>query len=376
MEQVFTNFRLILEGEELSGTLVVRDGYIADIQPGNVSSGENGNGAYLLPGLVELHTDHLEACLAPRPSVRWPLDSALEWYDRTLLAAGITTACAAIALRDVPGQPMDRGAISETIAAFTEGITQGTLQVDHRLNLRCELATQTAAEALADHLDNPFLAVISLMDHTPGQRQFREVEKFRAYYRNRYRLSENELDQYQQELLSVDRAALTQHQQQIAAMAHSRSLCLSSHDDATPEHIAEAVRDGVTVAEFPTTLEAAQEAHNHGLKILMGAPNVVLNRSHSNNLSAREAAAKGLLDILSSDYAPQSLLSAVFLLRSVGMSLPAAIRTVTTTPAEAISLSESRGSLGIGKRADLLVVQESAGAPHITAVYVAGNRVA
>jgi alpha-D-ribose 1-methylphosphonate 5-triphosphate diphosphatase len=375
-ELVFTNYRLVLESEVLTGTLIVRDGVIVEIQPGVVRTGEEGEGDFLLPGFVELHTDNWEHCLSPRPGVHWNLPSALQWHERDLIGAGITTACTAIALRDVPGQPIDAEQIAAQIAAISEGTQSGFLQLDHRFNLRCELASLRAGAVLETHLTHPRLAVISMMDHTPGQRQFQTVEDFRTYYRSRYRLSENELDQYQNQLQSVDSTAVQQHRLQIAEMARSHRVCLSTHDDATPEHITEAVADGAKVAEFPTTLRAAQEAHRHGLQVLMGAPNVVRNRSHSGNLSARQASTEGVLDILSSDYAPPSLLEAAFLLhREEGLPLPDAVRRVSLAPAEAIGLGADRGSLQVGKRADFIVVRPFANLPRLQSVWITGTRI-
>ncbi|GAB4460922.1 MAG: alpha-D-ribose 1-methylphosphonate 5-triphosphate diphosphatase [Armatimonadaceae bacterium] len=376
-ETVFHDCLLVREDRVEPGTLVVRDGVIAEIEPSPLQTGASAqqtHPVYLLPGLVELHTDFLESCLSPRPGVRWDCGAAIAWYDRSLIAAGITTVCAAIAIREVPGKPVDSTEIASLLQRFRQPLT-----ANHRVNLRCELATPTASEVLEELLQGAgvgMVSVVSVMDHTPGQRQFQQIEKFDTYYRRRYNLSETALAEYRDSLLHADREQMAWNRERIAALAHAHGVCLSTHDDTTLAHIAEATKDGARIAEFPTTLTAARAAKEAGIKILMSAPNVVLGGSHSGNLSARCAVNAGVVDILSSDYAPHSLLHAAFLLHGEeGIGLPDAIRMVTLHPAAAIGMEGDRGSLAIGKRADLLTVEVQDHLPRITGVYIAGNRV-
>jgi alpha-D-ribose 1-methylphosphonate 5-triphosphate diphosphatase len=375
---VFTNFRLVQEDSEALGTLTVRDGRIADIQPGATTTTkgdyDGGGDAYLLPGLVELHSDHLERCLSPRPGAPWPPAAAAIWYDRDLIAAGITTVCAAIALRDLPRRPLDRKERLDII----ETLTGDGLRADHYLHLRCELTTPSVDDTFESLASHPLLRVVSVMDHSPGQRQFVAYERFRAYYQYRYGMSDTELETFVRTMTEQEAvAAADRRRQRIAGIAKTYGLCLASHDDATAAHVDEGKRDGITISEFPTTAEAATGAVSAGQLVLMGAPNLVLARSHSANLSARDAAASGALNILSSDYVPQSLLYGAFLLADIpGWSLPAAIRTVTQVPATAIGLDHDRGSLTVGKRADLLTVRRVKNAPPILdSVFVSGQRV-
>ncbi|MEO1143116.1 MAG: alpha-D-ribose 1-methylphosphonate 5-triphosphate diphosphatase, partial [Pseudomonadota bacterium] len=174
-EQIFTNYRLQLPDQEITGTLVVRDGLIADIQPGIVSQGLNGEEAYLMPGLVELHTDHLEKCMNPRPSAKWPLDAAATYHDRDLAASGITTVCDAIAVGDITPTSIRYTQFGSMIDVICKRQEAGSFSVDHRLHLRCELAYDKVAEVTERYATSPHLALISLMDHTPGQRQFVDV---------------------------------------------------------------------------------------------------------------------------------------------------------------------------------------------------------
>ena len=150
---------------------------------------------------------------------------------------------------------------------------------------------------------------------------------------------------------------------------------MASHDDATAAHVDESHALGMEIAEFPTTEEAASLSHQKGLKVLMGAPNVVRGGSHSSNISAHFLAQLGLLDILSSDYYPSSLLQAAFMLTQehIGYSLPQAIRTVSKNPAESVHLHD-RGEIAIGKIADLVQVKHTV-LPMVQQVWKQGKRV-
>ncbi|MGC1306254.1 MAG: alpha-D-ribose 1-methylphosphonate 5-triphosphate diphosphatase [Phormidesmis sp.] len=376
-EQIYTNYRLQLLEQEIMGTLVVKDGQIADIQPGTVTTGQDGQGAYLLPGLIELHTDNLERCYSPRPGVRWPLEAAVNNHDRDLAAAGITTVCDAIAIGDVTPTSLRATEFDSMIEAIDSRQRSGKLSIDHRLHLRCELAFAAVAEVVSRYVNHPRLALISLMDHTPGQRQFVKLEKFREYYMGKHGLSAAEVDDFIQGRIAAQKAYAETSRKALVALANTYSLAMASHDDATVEHVQKAVLEGVTISEFPTTLEAAKEAHTQSLQVLMGAPNLVLGGSHSGNVSALELAQLDLVDLISSDYVPHSLLQSVFIIASVTKKpVYEAMRPVTINPAVAIGLAGDRGSLEVGKRADFLTVEVENNLPQLTQVFSRGQRVA
>ncbi len=216
----------------------------------------------------------------------------------------------------------------------------------------------------AEVIDRFDVKLISLMDHTPGARQFRDEEKLRDYYRGKMAKTEAELDAFFAERRASYARFHDRHRRALVDMARRHGVTLASHDDTTEAHAAESIADGVAIAEFPTTVEAARASHAAGVMVLMGAPNVVRGGSHSGNVSAIELAHEGLLDILSSDYVPVSLLHGAFLLAEVGAmgGLAGAIRTVTLTPARAAGLTD-RGEVAVGKRADLLRVATIEGHP-------------
>jgi alpha-D-ribose 1-methylphosphonate 5-triphosphate diphosphatase len=376
-EQAYSNFRLQLPDQEILGTLLVRDGVIADIQPGIVAQGIDGGGDFLLPGFVELHTDNFEQCLSPRPKVRWPLDLAAMRHDRTLAAAGITTVCDAIAVGDVTPTSLRMTQFAPMINAIHQGKATGRFTVDHYLHLRCELGYAHVYEVTETYADNPLLRLISLMDHTPGQRQFVHIEKYKEYYQGKHGVSAAEMEIFIRDRIAAQHQFAETNRQRLVALAQQHQICLASHDDATPEHVQLALTEGAQIAEFPTTLEAAKAAHTNGLKVLMGAPNLVLGGSHSGNVSALELLELGLVDIISSDYVPQSLVQAMFLIsQQLQQPLYQVLPLFTLNPAIAIGLDSDRGSLELGKRADFVWVHDDGVVPRLVGVVCQGRRVA
>jgi alpha-D-ribose 1-methylphosphonate 5-triphosphate diphosphatase len=214
------------------------------------------------------------------------------------------------------------------------------------------------------------------MDHTPGQRQFVSLDRYREFYQGKYGLSDAQMSALIDSRRADQVRYSQRHREAITGRCQARGLTLVSHDDATVAHVEEAAKIGTAIAEFPTTLEAARAARAYGLAILAGAPNLVCGRSHSGNIAAAELAQHDLLDILSSDYVPAALLhAAVLLYTQVGWALPAAMATVTATPAERAGL-EDRGEIAPGRRADLLRVRLVDGLPVIRAVWRQGQRIA
>jgi alpha-D-ribose 1-methylphosphonate 5-triphosphate diphosphatase len=376
-EQIYTNYRLQLPDQEILGTLVVRDGRIAEIQPGTVATGQNGNGDYLMPGLIELHTDNLESCISPRPSVRFPLDAATTYHDRQVASAGITTVCDAIAIGDFDPDSPRLTQFTSMIEAVYHGQKTNRFSVDHRLHLRCELSYEHAYTVVEQHIDNPLVSLISLMDHTPGQRQFVRLDKYREYYMGKRGFTAEQVDNQIQALQELQLHYSDKNRTSLVELAQAHEVSIASHDDATLEHVQAAIADGASIAEFPTTLEAAHASHTAGLQVLMGAPNLVLGRSHSGNISAAELLEHNLVDVISSDYVPQSLLQAVFIAADkTGKPIYEAMRLATSNPADAIDLSHDRGSLDIGKRADLITVHFDGIVPRVRSVVCQGQRVA
>ncbi|MGC8452558.1 MAG: phosphonate metabolism protein PhnM [Cylindrospermopsis raciborskii] len=375
-EQIYTNYRLLLPDEEILGTLIVRNGKIADIQPGITNKGENGEGKYLIPGLIELHTDNLERCMSPRPGIRWPLEAAAIYHDRDLASAGVTTVCDAIAIGDVnPKSPRLKN-YSQMINVLCQGKADKRFLVDHYIHLRCELAYPEVDQITEEYVHNSLLLMISLMDHTPGQRQFINLEKFKEYYMGKHGVTAQEMEEFITTRQERHKLYSKKNRHSLVELARERKIALASHDDATVDHVQEAVEDGVVLAEFPTTIEAASKAHSLGLKVLMGAPNLVLGGSHSGNVSAMDLVLLDLVDVISSDYVPQSLLQAMFIIaKKTDKPLYRSMELFTSNPAQAIDLFHDRGSLEVGKRADFITVCDDGIVPRLISTICAGCRI-
>ena len=376
-EQIYTNYRLQLPDQEIIGTLIVCDGKISEIQPGIVNIGQNGQGEYLMPGLIELHTDNLEKCISPRPGVKWPLTAAVSYHDRDLISSGITTVCDAISIGDVKPNSVRLKNFGEMIEAIFASQKSGKLLTNHLLHLRCEISFEGICNFVEKYASNPLLSLMSLMDHTPGQRQFVSVEKYKEYYIGKYGMSEAEMNNFIAYRQETQQKYAPKNRQALVDIAKQQKISLASHDDATINHVKEAVENGVILAEFPTTLAAAKAAHNSGLQVLMGAPNLVLGGSHSGNVSAMELVEQNLVDVISSDYVPRSLLQSIFLIsHQTDKPVYETMKLVTSNPAQTINLFKDRGSLEIGKRADLITVHDDGIIPHLTSVVINGHRVA
>ncbi|MBS4046793.1 MAG: alpha-D-ribose 1-methylphosphonate 5-triphosphate diphosphatase [Alphaproteobacteria bacterium] len=376
---VITNARIIGRKDEIAGgSLQVRDGVIADIGtgPSALTSAEDFGGDYLLPGLVELHTDNLEKHFAPRPGVRWPAKLAVINHDAQVAAAGITTVMDAVAVGDVREGSVRLAILRDMIAAIEDAQKGGMLRAEHLLHLRCEISFKDLMELIEPMSGLSWLKLVSIMDHTPGQRQFVNPEKYRQYYQGKFGLTDDEMDRFMNEQIANAQAWGAQNRRKVVALCHAKGLPLASHDDATADHVAEAAADKMVVAEFPTTHEAAKLSRQHGMKVMMGGPNVVRGGSHSGNISAKSLAEAGELDIISSDYVPSSMLQSVFLLpeQLPGISLPQAVAMASSNPADAVGLTD-RGALEIGKRADMLRISLIDNTPVVRAVWRSGRRV-
>lgn len=372
------NARIVTADSEFIGSLAVRAGRIEGLA--NARTGVGGTdwqGDYLLPGLIELHTDNLEQHMMPRPGVGWPVLPAVVAHDAQIAAAGITTVLDAIAIGDIASDSVRAQTMTGCVQGLREAAAAGLLRAEHFLHLRLELAEPGLPELFQPFLQEEGLKLVSLMDHTPGQRQWSDLAHYRVYMSGKRGWSEQKVDQMLGHLLERQQLHAADNRNRIVDLCrrHARPIALASHDDTTSGHVREGVAGGVALSEFPTTLTAAQTARMHGLAIVMGAPNRVRGGSHSGNVSAGELARLGLLDILSSDYVPSSLLHAAFLLQQDGYTLPQAIATVTRRPAQIIGLAD-RGEIADGLRADFIRVRLVRGIPVLLGVWRQGRQIA
>lgn len=337
---------------------------------------EDLEGDYLLPGLVESHTDHLERLLVPRPGVLWPTPlPAFLAHDVQMAAAGTTTVLNALCCGQFHMKSLRREILSGAVAALDEASSLGLCRSEHLLHLRCELADPLMPEYFAPYADHPRLCLVSLMDHTPGQRQFADPDQYRRFFQSRANWTDREFAEALPKLLDEQKRHAETHKAAIVAHCRAKGLPMATHDDATVRHVEQALADGAAVSEFPTSLEAARAARRGGMKILMGSPNVVRGASHTGNISALDLARAGLLDMLSSDYAPMSLMQAVFALSKIPeLPLERAVAMASATPARVLGLHD-RGAIAPELRADLVRVRLVDDWPVVRAVWREGEKV-
>jgi alpha-D-ribose 1-methylphosphonate 5-triphosphate diphosphatase len=308
--------------------------------------------------------------------VLWPKVSAIMSHDTQMVSSGVTTVFDAVAV----GYDIYKSNRTEILNDIIESIAyiseKKLARADHFLHLRCELSCDATSDEFDRYAQDPRLKLVSLMDHSPGQRQFARIDKYIEYYQKKYGFSMDEMNESIEKHQVSSETWSAVHRRYIAETCLQRNIPMASHDDATAEHVEEALSYEVSIAEFPTTLQAASLSHQNNLKVLMGAPNLMRGYSHSGNVAARELAEGGCLDILSSDYYPSSLLHSAFLLADLecGFQLPAAIRCVTENPASAVGLND-RGSIKPEFLADMLRVSKHGDMPVLKETWKSGVRV-
>ena len=377
-ETIFANARLILADEIVIGSVQVRGGVIvaldqgAAIPPGAIDL----EGDFLAPGLVELHTDNLERHLTPRPRVNWPHRAAILGHDRELAGAGITTVFDAIRVGSVISG--GRGGYGKYARRMADEIlavrAAGQLRISHHLHLRAETCSETLVEELDEFTPQDRIGIVSMMDHTPGQRQFTDLAKFETYVRGRKSFGDAEWVGYVDMLKELQARLGHVHEAATVAAARRLGATLASHDDTTPDQVATSHAYGVRVAEFPTTIAAAQACQAHGIATVMGAPNLIRGGSHSGNVAASDLARQGALDMLSSDYIPSGLLMGAVQLGDIWDDLARGMAAVTSRPAQAVGLTD-RGRLAVGLRADFIRFRLWDGSAVLTETWCAGRRV-
>ena len=372
---ILANARLVLDGEVRLGAVRIAGGTIASVDPGGaVPAGAiDCEGDLVAPGFVELHTDNLERHLAPRPGVDWPAAEAVLAHDAELAVCGVTTVFDALRV----GSSTD----GRDYAAYARGVADAllalqrdeALRISHRIHLRAEICSETLLDELAAFGAADRVGLLSLMDHTPGQRQFRDVEKLRVYHASKDGRGAEGFEAHVARLVTLQARLGAAHEAGAVAAARRLGATLASHDDTTAGQVAVSAGHGVRLAEFPTTAEAARACRAAGIAVMMGAPNLVRGGSHSGNVAAADLAVEGLLDVLSSDYVPAALMQGAMRLGRLWDDVAAGLATVTAAPARAVGLAD-RGRIAEGLRGDLVRIRDGS-VPRLHGTWVRGARV-
>ena len=375
MKTCLTHARVILADEVVEdGCVLIEDGVIRAICPESTGDAQEIklDGQWLMPGMIDLHCDAIEKEAEPRARVMFPLDMACINIDRRNAAAGITTPFHAMSFAHAEWGVRNNDTAAElvrTVKRFKEHML-----VDNRIHVRYEITDITAMPYVMALLDEGATDMVSIMDHTPGQGQFRHLESYVAYMMGNHGSTREAADKLVEEKLQ---ARQTADERVLRVMSRARDLGVptASHDDDDHARIAAMKELGARMSEFPINLETARAAHAAGLATILGAPNVMRGGSQSGNMRAIDAIEAGVADCLCADYAPATMLAAVFAMHERdGIALPDAARLVTLGPARAAGLDD-RGEIAVGRRADLASVGRPGGHATITGTWVAGRQV-
>ena len=367
-----TGAQVVLENETLQeAAVLIADGAIVAIDPASSEGAKEIDlrGHILMPGMIDLHCDALEKEAEPRPGVHFPFDFACAQADKRNAAAGITTVYHALSFANAELGVRNNATAAE-LARAVHAWKEHAL-VDNRVHARYEITDPTAPATLHELLSNDEVHLMSFMDHTPGQGQFKSIDAYRNFQARTYKKDAAEFEALLAEKLEQGKGAVAR-MEQLAQTARGLGIPLASHDDDRPEKIDVVKALGVAVSEFPINLETAQTARAAGLSTLFGAPNILRGKSQSGSMRALDAVMQGVADCLCGDYSPAALLPAVMQLPSLAnISLHEAVSLVTSNPARAVGLHD-RGVIAPGKRADLLAVRYLGGLPQAARVWSEG----
>lgn len=369
-ETILTNARIVLPHAEVTGTLVIEEGRIAEILPHSIPEGIDLRGAFLIPGVIDIHTDYLEREIAPRPSATIPIELALHVMDLRALGCGLTTVCSAARISEErEGHTGSwRGDGLALARRFQELIPE--MRANHLIHVRWSTNFEPVEEILDQMLALRSIANLVFNDDTPGQRQFRDIEALIQQRVNRQNITVEEARKNLEERIA--RAGKVNNRKQVRDRVAGR-IPLGSHDDTTVEHVLEAFDCGATLSEMPCSIEAARKAKELGMMVCMGAPNYYRGGSHCGNLSCHDAMAENLVDIICSDYHFPSLLACAVRMMAGGLAPSAAINMMTLHPARHLGLDAEIGSIAPGKRADLAAFHVRSGFGDVERVWVNGE---
>lgn len=369
------NARVVLPTEARDGVAVlIEDGRIAALDPEGAGKTEiiDLAGRILIPGMIDLHCDALEKEIEPRPNVHFPLDFACAQADKRNALAGVTTVFHALSFANHELGVRNNAFAAEIARAVH--IWRPHALIDNRVHVRYEVTDDTAPAVLSELIEKGDAHLMSFMDHSPGQGQFRDVEAYRDYLARTYKTDEDTLDEILARKLEAAQGAMAR-MRSLAEKAQHHGVSIASHDDDSPDKVATVRALGAVISEFPINLETARAARENGLATLFGSPNILRGKSQSGNMRALDAVSNGVADCLCGDYSPAALLPSIMRLPSLtDISLCQAVAMVTVNPACAAGLSD-RGEIAIGKRADLVAVKMLGSLPQAERVWVNGTSI-
>ena len=374
---VITNARVVTpEGIHESASVRVEDGRIVVIRDGLMNGARqvDAKGCYLFPGFVDMHSDAIEKGIEPRPNTFFPVDIAVVELDKKIAGCGITTMYHSLSFAEMEVGLRNNSAAAGIIREINQ--FRDKLHVNTRIHARFEITDTGAVPFLENLIRDGEVDLFSIMDHSPGQGQFRDILAYKKYYGPVYAKSDREMDTIIERKLRAKETDTPKVIAHLVAVCKENGISVASHDDDSREKIDWLKTMDIGVTEFPVNAEALSAAHEHGIQVCLGSPNVVRGKSQASNLSARDAISQGFGDVLCSDYSPMTLLHAVFTLERHGiLALHEAVRMVSINPASAVGIDHRTGSIEEGKVADLVLVDSSNAIPRVIKTFVAGKEV-
>lgn len=381
--QIIHNGKVITEEGIIEGKAVVVVGEVIEaiIPQDEVSTFPNAElidarGGYISPGFIDIHSDYIETVASPRPTSMMDFNISLREAEKILISHGITTMFHSLSFykEDVfTHKPMRNPKNIQRMVDAIDATHNELHLIRHRLHARFEIDNIEEVDSLVQNIEDGKVHLLSFMDHTPGQGQYRNLEVYRETLKGYRNISDDDVnvliaERQSTEFLTIEKI------KEVADIALSKGIAVASHDDDDIKKLELVQSFGTTISEFPITLEVAKKAKEIGLHTIAGAPNVLLGGSHSGNLSAAEAIANDCVDILCSDYYPAALLHAIFDLHEKhGNDLHKMFMMVTLNPAKAVRMDGELGSIKVGKKADILVIERMEdGYPMLTATMVNG----
>ncbi len=364
------------EGIRENASLQVEDGRIALIREGSLKGGReiNAAGNFLFPGFVDMHSDAIEKGIEPRPNTFFPVDIAVYELDKKIAACGITTMYHSLSFAELEVGLRNNNTAARIIREINT--LQHKLKINTKIHARFEITDLGAVPFLEDLIRDEQINLFSFMDHSPGQGQFRDILSFKSYYGPVYAKTDAEMDQIIERKLDAKKNHASAMIAKLIGICKQNGIAIASHDDDSREKITWLKEMNIGMTEFPVNIETVRTAHELGVSVCLGSPNVLRGQSQAKNLSAREAISSGFGDILCSDYSPMTLLHAVGTLTKLGiLPLHEAIKMVSLNPARAVGIADETGSLEVGKAADMVLVDHSDDFPRVLKTFVSGREV-
>ncbi|MFC5530073.1 alpha-D-ribose 1-methylphosphonate 5-triphosphate diphosphatase [Cohnella yongneupensis] len=369
---------IVLPDRLVQGDVIVEDGVIAEIEAREAngtrsSSGDkviDAEGAWVLPGLIDVHCDAIEKEVEPRPNTLFPMDMAFLNFEKKLAGHGITTMLHSLSLG--VGLSLRGEHLVSKMIDLISSFRVGPAMIRHGVHLRYEVSHLTGFELAGRCISDGLIDYLSLMDHAPGVGQYHRPGAFERYVMKNQGVGLDEVKAIVEELQGRRSLVDWERLRALTSEARRRGIAVASHDDDSEAAVDHSLSFGATVSEFPLSLETAEYATSRGMEVCVGAPNIVRGGSHDGNMKAVDAIKQGAANIICSDYHPASLLHAIFALESEGVALPDAVAMGTLAPARMLGRDKEIGSIEAGKRADLIIVRKTRGVPLVSETLVDG----